>query len=167
MTASPHTLEPWLTLECEAAHYVDQGKEVILCDRLPRPITLVVKLAGGGEIAERLQRNLATHTARFHGFASVRTSDVEASLAALCASTALPVDVEEQVEDFLNELADWESAYPLSAFPEPDLKKAAALLKAGGMTLDAISASNMRHVVSRLAPKARAAISAITAVGGK
>lgn len=68
----------------------------------------------------------------------------------------------ERAEEFLQELDGWEQAYPLSAFPEPDLKKAAELLKAGGMTLDAISASNMRHVVSELAPKARAAITALT-----
>jgi hypothetical protein len=37
--------EEWLTLECERAHYVDRGRDVILCDRLPSPVTLVVKLA--------------------------------------------------------------------------------------------------------------------------
>ena len=68
------------------------------------------------------------------------------------------------MEDFLAELDDWERAYPLSAFPEPDLARAAELLKAGGMTLDAISASNMRHVVSRIAPKARAAIASLPSV---
>jgi hypothetical protein len=67
------------------------------------------------------------------------------------------------IEDFLHELDGWERAYPLSAFPEPDLRKAAELLKAGGMTLDAISASNMRHVVSQIAPKARATIESLQA----
>ncbi len=69
----------------------------------------------------------------------------------------------DEICDFLHELDGWERAYPLSAFPEPDMRKAAELLKAGGMTLDAISASNMRHVVSRIAPKARAAIAALQA----
>ena len=69
----------------------------------------------------------------------------------------------ELVEDFLHELDGWERAYPLSSFPEPDLPKARALLEAGGMTLDAVSASNMRHVVSQIAPKARAAIEALSA----
>jgi hypothetical protein len=67
----------------------------------------------------------------------------------------------ELVEDFLHELDGWETAYPLSAFPEPDLKRAAELLKAGGMTLDAVSASNMRYVVKCIAPKARAVILAL------
>lgn len=47
----------------------------------------------------------------------------------------------------LRRIADWCRAYPLAVFPEPDLVKARALLEAGGMTLDAISASNMRHVL--------------------
>lgn len=38
-------------------------------------------------------------------------------------------------------------AYPLSVFPEPNFKKARELLEAGGIALDWISASNMRHVV--------------------
>jgi hypothetical protein len=38
------------------------------------------------------------------------------------------------------------------------MAKAAELLKAGGMTLDAISASNMRHVVEGVGKIARDAI---------
>lgn len=33
----------WVTLTAERALYVDQGKTTILCDRLPSPITLVLK----------------------------------------------------------------------------------------------------------------------------
>jgi hypothetical protein len=49
-----------------------------------------------------------------------------------------------------NMLQRWLSAYPLDIFPEPDLAKAAELLKAGGQTLDAISASNMRHTLQQV-----------------
>lgn len=77
--------------------------------------------------------------------------------------TTTPTDL---IDDFLQELDGWESAYPLSCFPEPDLKVAAKLLKDGGMTLDAISASNMRHVVSCIAPKARAVIAALASSAG-
>jgi len=45
---------------------------------------------------------------------------------------------------------DWIKAYPLDIFPEPDFKKAHKVLKEHGMTLDAISASNMRHVLNGL-----------------
>jgi hypothetical protein len=71
----------------------------------------------------------------------------------------------ERKAELVEELSGWERAYPLSAFPEPDLAKAAELLKAGGMTLDAVSASNMRHVVSRLAPMIRELIEAIPEEG--
>ena len=66
-----------------------------------------------------------------------------------------------EVEGFLEELDAWEKAYPLAYFPEPDLRKADAVLKDAGISLGAISASNMRHVVSRIAPHARKAISAL------
>ena len=42
-------------------------------------------------------------------------------------------------------------AYPLDVFPEPDWKRAGDLLRAGGITIDAVSASYMRHVVEGLA----------------
>jgi hypothetical protein len=86
---------------------------------------------------------------------------VEEALAMHQASRIAEGIVSEEVEELLNELDGWEGAYPLSVFPEPDFARAAQLLKAGGMTLDAISASNMRHVVSKIAPKARAAIAAL------
>jgi hypothetical protein len=38
----------WITIEADAAHYVSEGRERIICDRLPRPVTLVVKLASIG-----------------------------------------------------------------------------------------------------------------------
>ena len=47
----------------------------------------------------------------------------------------------------LERLRRWCEAYPLDIFPEPDFAKARELLEAGGMTLDAISASNFRHVL--------------------
>lgn len=52
----------------------------------------------------------------------------------------------------------WSRAYPVSIFPEPDLEKARELLEAGGMTLDSISASCMRHVITEVGEIARAAL---------
>ncbi len=54
----------------------------------------------------------------------------------------------ERKDDALRQIKNWSEAYPLSVFPEPDFKRAAAALKDAGMTLDAISASNMRHVLN-------------------
>ena len=66
------------------------------------------------------------------------------------------------LEEYDEKLTAWASAYPLEVFPEPDLKKVHALLQAEGMTLDAVSASNMRHVakgLSELFQPVRAALS--------
>jgi hypothetical protein len=53
----------------------------------------------------------------------------------------------EHLRNALEQIEQWAQAYPLKAFPEPDLKKARALLEAGGLTLDAVSASAMRHAL--------------------
>jgi hypothetical protein len=58
---------------------------------------------------------------------------------------------DESRDDALNALDridQWAEAYPLDIFPEPDFKKARELLEAGGMTIDSVSASNMRHVIT-------------------
>lgn len=54
----------------------------------------------------------------------------------------------EKLQDKMHKIITWINAYPLDIFPEPDLKKAHKILKQHGMTLDAISASNMRHVLN-------------------
>jgi len=69
-----------------------------------------------------------------------------------------PYDRIADLEQALQRIAEWSDAYPLKIFPEPDWKKAQALLEAGGMTLDAISASNMRHVVEGVGKIAKDAL---------
>jgi vacuolar-type H+-ATPase subunit I/STV1 len=69
----------------------------------------------------------------------------------------------ETAKDALESLSQWSNAYPISVFPEPDFAKAHELLQAGGMTLDAISASNMRHVVNGIGRSVEPAIAAIDA----
>ena len=56
----------------------------------------------------------------------------------------------EVLESAIKGLYQWADAYPLDIFPEPDFKKVHKVLTASGMTLDAISASNMRHVITRV-----------------
>lgn len=53
----------------------------------------------------------------------------------------------ERLRDLFAEIKQWAGAYPVSVFPEPDFRRAHELLKAGGMSMDAVSASNMRHVL--------------------
>jgi len=55
-------------------------------------------------------------------------------------------------------IVEWSRAYPLAVFPKPDLKRAHELLQAGGMTLDAISAEAMRHVIEQVAKISSAAL---------
>lgn len=61
---------------------------------------------------------------------------------------------QEAIEDSLDWLADWSSkAYPLDLFPEPsaeDLKRADDLLRAGGLSIDLLSASNIRFTLERV-----------------
>ncbi len=55
----------------------------------------------------------------------------------------VPTETMEQIES-------WSKAYPTDVFPEPDLAKARELLEAGGMSLDSLSASAMRHVITKV-----------------
>jgi hypothetical protein len=64
----------------------------------------------------------------------------------------------ERLREALAEIESWSRAYPISAFPKPDYKKAREVLEAAGMTLDAISADCMRHVVDQVAVMARRAL---------
>jgi hypothetical protein len=65
---------------------------------------------------------------------------------------------EERLEQALQSIVSWSEAYPLKIFPEPDLKKARVLLQAGGITLDAVSAHCMRHVVEGVGKIAKEAL---------
>jgi len=64
----------------------------------------------------------------------------------------------ERYRSALHEIEAWSRAYPLKVFPEPDFDRARRILEASGMTLDAISASNMRHVVEGVGKIARDAL---------
>ena len=67
----------------------------------------------------------------------------------------------QTVVEAMERIVQWSKAYPLDVFPEPNFKKAHKLLKAGGMTLDAISASNMRHVVEGVGKIAKESLAAL------
>lgn len=70
----------------------------------------------------------------------------------------------DQYESGLYQIAEWGKAYPLKNFPEPtpdDWKKIAEVLEAAGLSLDCISASNMRYVVSRVSQIAAEALETI------
>ena len=59
----------------------------------------------------------------------------------------------EQIEGFQDKMYKiriWIDAYPVKIFPKPDFEKAHKVLTQHGMTLDSITASNMRYVLNGL-----------------
>jgi hypothetical protein len=64
----------------------------------------------------------------------------------------------ERLEEALRRIVQWSEAYPLEVFPEPDMARAHEVLRAAGMTLNAISASAMRHVITQVGEIAQAAL---------
>jgi len=56
-------------------------------------------------------------------------------------------DENDKLIEALQKIDNWAQAYPLEVFPKPDLKKAAVVLKASGMTLDSILYDAKRHVL--------------------
>jgi len=64
----------------------------------------------------------------------------------------------ERYEEALQRIASWSDAYPIGIFPEPDWQKAAELLNAGGITIDAVSAHCMRHVIAGVGAIAKQAL---------
>lgn len=102
------------------------------------------------ELSARLLRDIDRSLARL--------GECHAGYQTLKRELAAERDRAERMEGALVQIDQWSQAYPLSVFPEPDFTKAAEALKAAGMTLDAISASNMRHVVEGVGNIARAAL---------
>jgi hypothetical protein len=70
-------------------------------------------------------------------------------------------DAEDRLDtiiDALQKIQSWSESYPVDIFPEPDLKRAAELLNAGGITLDAVSASTARKIIKGVGEIARDAL---------
>ena len=70
-------------------------------------------------------------------------------------------DALEKVRDTAHRISQWCAAYPLDIFPEPDFKLARKGLKSVGITMDAVSASNMRHVLKGITGYAKELESAL------
>jgi hypothetical protein len=85
--------------------------------------------------------------------------DLAERIKSLNGDVATLEDRVDCLEEALHKISQWSKAYPLSVFPEPDLKKARALLEAGGITLDSVSAHCMRHVVEGVGKIASGALS--------
>lgn len=51
--------------------------------------------------------------------------------------------------DLVDQVKIWREAYPLSIFPTPDWERVRDALEINGLTLDAVSAANIRHAIER------------------
>ena len=67
-------------------------------------------------------------------------------------------DENDILGDALFAIKQWAEAYPIAAFPEPDLKKAAEVLKANGLSLDSISGYVSRHIIEGVGKIAKDAL---------
>lgn len=79
---------------------------------------------------------------------SERVEALKKQPSAVCPACLEELEAEnDKYRDALARIDNWAKAYPLDVFLKPDLKRAAKVLEAAGMTLDAISADAMRHVI--------------------
>jgi len=62
------------------------------------------------------------------------------------------------LQEALQRILDWSNAYPIDVFPEPCWERAHEVLKSHGMSLAAISAHNMRHVIEGVGKIAKEAL---------
>jgi hypothetical protein len=88
----------------------------------------------------------------------MRSADFAADVVSTQGETPM-LNREDRYEEALQQIAAWSDAYPPTIFPpSPDLAKARKLLEAGGLTLDAISAHAMRHVIEGVGKIAKQAL---------
>lgn len=87
-----------------------------------------------------------------------RAEAAESALnAALAENEQLEIE-NARYEKALREIDNWARAYPLDIFPEPDFAIVNEVLKAAGLSLSCVSASNMRHVITRVEKITEAAL---------
>lgn len=77
-------------------------------------------------------------------------AELRAELGALAPGAGLSVEPKTEPDEFMCFLDEWAKAYPLDVFPLPDFVLVASALKMAGLSLDCVSAANMRHVITRV-----------------
>jgi hypothetical protein len=130
----------WAMLE-EEGHYVKANTVTLAKERI-----------------EALERSLATCEKYRDAYAECDRIGTQA-VRDLEAKLAKAVEAHQRI-------VQWADAYPLAVFPEPDLKAVQQALSAAGLSLDAVSASNMRHVVKGAGDISRATLDEIEGGGG-
>lgn len=93
--------------------------------------------------------------------------DIDDARAALSATPQPTPNSTEKLVEALGKIEAWCNSYPLSVFPEPNFKDVRKALDDAGLSLDAVSASNMRHVVDGIRSLVNAALTSLEAPGEK
>ena len=68
---------------------------------------------------------------------------------------ASPDSNADRMQDALRSILAWAEAYPLAAFPEPDLHKARVALENAGIDMGALHGTWARHLLDGMARYAR------------
>lgn len=121
----------------------------------PERATVRLTLEDLGVLAKTAERNGTQHY--FQAVALEWCGKAQAEIERLRADLTKANEQAERFErgwylrgDALEKLESWAAAYPVKVFPEPlreEWQRAAALLSEKGLSLDRMSASNMRHVI--------------------
>jgi hypothetical protein len=82
--------------------------------------------------------------------AALELARLESQLEAVRLAKPAPEQLPEALQEQIDRVFVWADAYPLDVFPEPDFKRVHEVLRANGLSLDCVSASNMRHVITRV-----------------
>lgn len=133
---------------CEMRAKAAEAAKIDLAEHLDKTIAVAADAVSRAEAAEAELTHIDAILARRRALEDIpsrvdkilRTIDV----ASVCDTAEAQLSAAREA---LEQIDKWAKAYPLKVFPEPDFDKAAHVLKDAGMTLDAISASNMRHVL--------------------
>lgn len=136
-------------------------------DELALPKRAYTRLSNAGivYIGDLVQLSEA-EILRLKGFGRRSLNDLREELASLGLRLGMPPpenwvssrphrEAMWRMQDALRRILQWSEAYPVAVFPEPDWARAAEVLDAAGLSLDAISASCIRRVLNEVSATAR------------
>jgi len=123
------------------------GKEILLQQAEARIAELEAELDQANKTADKWADELERANKTTDMWANACNTAISQREAAEARIAELERE-NENIHDVLQDIRNWTNAYPLDVFPEPDPSQVRELLAVGGITLDCVSASYMRHVLN-------------------
>jgi hypothetical protein len=123
------------------------GEDAKSCDVFTTTPTESITVERREELEERvkeLRAKIKGYTDGTHALVGIKEY---AEAQALAIEQAERIKELEEMEDCHQKILNWIDAYPLEIFPEPDFEAVRFALASKGITVDSVSASNMRHVL--------------------